>query len=907
MTMTRPTRLPMQSTMHVPSRRRAAAVLVVVMAAAFVAVGAPRDARAVPGGTQVPLAPWISPPPSLSSSGDFATDVFGDPWDFSNPEDLIAVDEVGTQSTSGVSIGGGVLDVTTRVGSTIRLLFDWPGVLPWGRDGWNHPIDAARYTQVTFRICVAAPIAMLVRFENAFGREGYLRVNPPAGCSVQHADLAYQGPVYDNGQVLYAEQYPGQGPTSPWQGPIVRFELHRGGAGGNVQVQLDWVRLHRADAPQQPVSGTPRPVVHSPDVEGGADYATVERGNPWDFEGPDDVALTHQIVNGRIESGLFAGTSTSNDPFLALPLGPDLNTDRYRRLTLDACYDGPFGLADAPGGGMVGRMAWMPRGTGTWTETQDFVVFPGCHRMTIDLATADPGALNDEASGLITGWRGVRPDALRFDFHEDRGWRNVALREVRLADDDAFSTTFPITFSDAAAVPGTVADIWVTTRRGSFDGVRIAADRPVASGVNTFVWNGTDASGRAMPNATYWVYVTMRAGQQRGVGVSSGPVRIERPVPTTPSWFVPLTPARLLDTRTGTGGNIWPLATGAFTELDVTGVGGVPDDGVTAVVLNVTVDAPDRPGFLTAWPSGEPRPTVANLNFVPGQTVPNLVTVKVGANGRVNLFNSQGNTAVVADVAGYYTSVAPTNGGRFTPLTPARVLDTRDGTGRSGVVGPVGGDRSIDLRVTGVGGVPSTGVTAVALNVTVDQPTGSGFITTWPTGEQRPFAATHTFAPGLTVGNLVLAKVGANGNVSLYNSNGSTHLVADVVGYFSSSGGRFVPLSPTRLVDTRNGLGGRLGVLGGGSTFTVDLTDGVVPDGATGVVVNVTAADSDANSYLTVWPTGVAMPTAATLNPRPGVPVPNQAYLKLGPGGRLDVFNFAGTTHVVIDVFGYVI
>ena len=116
-----------------------------------------------------------------------------------------------------------------------------------------------------------------------------------------------------------------------------------------------------------------------------------------------------------------------------------------------------------------------------------------------------------------------------------------------------------------------------------------------------------------------------------------------------------------------------------FTELDVTGVGGVPETGVTAVVMNVTVDSPTAGSFLTAWPSGETRPGVSNLNFVPGQTVPNLVTVKVGANGRVNLFNSSGWAHVIADVVGYYTATPPGGGGRFTSLTPTRLLDTRTG------------------------------------------------------------------------------------------------------------------------------------------------------------------------------------------------------------------------------------
>ena len=213
------------------------------------------------------------------------------------------------------------------------------------------------------------------------------------------------------------------------------------------------------------------------------------------------------------------------------------------------------------------------------------------------------------------------------------------------------------------------------------------------------------------------------------------------------------------------------------------------------------------------------------------------------------------------------------------------------------------------MPVTGLMGVPATGVSGVALNVTVDQPTASGFLTVWPTGETQPFASSHNFVPGLTVANLVLAKVGAGGQVSIFNSAGDTHVVADVVGYFSATGGVFVPVSPQRIVDSRNGIGtGVTGPLGQSSNNSVEVAGvGPVPSGATAAVVNVTSVNSTASSYIAVWPTGAAKPTASTLNPRPGVPVPNLAYLKLGAGGRLSLYNNSGSTDYIVDVFGYVI
>jgi hypothetical protein len=121
--------------------------------------------------------------------------------------------------------------------------------------------------------------------------------------------------------------------------------------------------------------------------------------------------------------------------------------------------------------------------------------------------------------------------------------------------------------------------------------------------------------------------------------------------------FVPLVPARVLDTRPGLGPPDAPIGPGAAVVLDVVGAGGVPTGlGVTAVVLNVTVTNPTAPAFLTVWPADVLRPLASNLNFVAGQTVPNLVVVKVSALGQVAFFNSEGSVDVVADVVGYFTA-----------------------------------------------------------------------------------------------------------------------------------------------------------------------------------------------------------------------------------------------------------
>jgi hypothetical protein len=838
----------------------------------------------------VNASPLTAPPSALfSSSGDYATDVLGDPWDFSNDEDVPPVPVIGTEGSFSISRDpSGIISVVARNGSLLKLVRTWGAVLPWGRDGLIKPIDASIYTHFSMSVNIDQNRRdMLVRYVNEAGQSNRVRVAIADGGGFHTYDVDLLGPGLD-------------GP-SVWTGKIIRFDILSGGPSDGAPdaytMQFDWARLHRADAPVEP-NAAPVVKMLSPSDEGGADYATVS-GDPWDFTGPDDIVSSGDLVIHNFDGGNLNGTTIRNDSFVELPLRTPLIPDRYHRATMDVCYGGGFSLADAVGGGMNARFAWFDEGGQTWSETQDIVIYPGCNRMTIDLVTNPAGAVNDENTVYKAGWRGIRISRLRFDLNEDRGARDFSLNDIRLADDAAFSSgTTPITFTSSVA--GT-AEIFVTTDEGLWNGVAVGSMN-VSAGTNTFNWDGA-----GKPNGTYWVYARVRSANLVGSSYSTGPVRLERFIPPTRSYFVPLTPSRLLDTRDGTGGNISALASNTLTELKVAGLGGVPATGATAVVLNVTVDLPKTSGFITAWPSGEDQPTVSNLNFVAGQTVPNLVTVKIGANGKVNLYNSEGFTNVIADVVGYYTDTRPPGGGLFTAVTPGRVLDTRDGTGTGGSTAPVGAGQFIDVKVTGLAGVPATGVSGVALNVTVDVPTNPGFLTVWPTGEARPLASSHNFVPGLTVANLVLAKVSAAGQVSIFNFAGSTHVVADVVGYFSASGGVFVPVSPTRLVDSRFGTGtpGPLGQ----SVFTNVAVGGAgpVPPGATAAIVNVTSVNSTLPSYITAWPAGLPRPTASTLNPRPLVPVPNLAYLKLSPGGQLSVYNNTGTTDFIVDVFGYIV
>lgn len=312
------------------------------------------------------------------------------------------------------------------------------------------------------------------------------------------------------------------------------------------------------------------------------------------------------------------------------------------------------------------------------------------------------------------------------------------------------------------------------------------APRPLASNLNP-------NPGIIEPNL---VIAKVGAGGEISIYNNTGSVNLVAdvegwfPLPLGPA-YAPLAPARVLDTRPGNvtvdgvaagGGN---LTAGSTIDLTVTGRGGVPSTGVGAVVLNVTAVDQTARSFVTVFPTGSPRPNSSDLNPNPGVTAPNLVIAMVGAGGQVSIYNNAGEVNLVADVQGWFPS-----GPAYTSLTPARLLETRAGfttiDGVSAGGGPVGPNSMINVKVTGRAGVPASGVGAVALNVTAADQTNDTYLTVFPAGSPRPIASNLNPFPGLVAPNMVIAKVGANGEVSIYNRSGTVNVIADVHGWFPS-------------------------------------------------------------------------------------------------------------------------
>ncbi len=212
--------------------------------------------------------------------------------------------------------------------------------------------------------------------------------------------------------------------------------------------------------------------------------------------------------------------------------------------------------------------------------------------------------------------------------------------------------------------------------------------------------------------------------------------------------------------------------------VHITGVAGVPSSGVGAVSLNVTVVDPSEAGFVTVYPCGQ-RPLTSNLNYTTGQTVANAVITPVSADGTICLYSSAG-AHLLADINGWFAT-----GTGLTPVTPARLFDTRPEQTQGAMTVSNQTYGGLRVHVTGVAGVPMAGVTAVSLNVTVVDPSESGFVTVYPCGE-RPLTSNLNFTTGQTVPNAVITPVSADGTICLYSS-ASTYLLADINGWFATS------------------------------------------------------------------------------------------------------------------------
>ncbi|MFC1439181.1 hypothetical protein ABUW04_13025 [Streptacidiphilus sp. N1-10] len=371
-------------------------------------------------------------------------------------------------------------------------------------------------------------------------------------------------------------------------------------------------------------------------------------------------------------------------------------------------------------------------------------------------------------------------------------------------------------------------------------------------------------------------------------------------------------PSRIADTRTQTYGNFGKVGPKGVLTLQLPQwISNIPGYAhAKAAVLNVTVTNATTSSYLTAYAAGSARPTTSVLNFASGQTVSSLITVPLGTDDTLNLYNATGSVDVIVDEEGLFVPAGTDYTDVLTPMTPTRLVDTRSQLGTTH--GALGANGSLTFKASGIAGLPdATDTHELILNVTAVNPTKGGYLTVYNDGVPKPTVSQLSFAAHETRSNMVIAQAGADGTVTISNETGTTDVVVDVVGYFSNGFNRgtyglFTGSAPTRLLDTRAGVGATKAPLGAGSVLRLKVA-GVhgVPSNATAVLMALTETGATAGGYLTAYPGGTSRPLASTLNFRAGTTVPNLALIPIGADGTVAIYNYAGKVNVVGDLSGY--
>ena len=394
--------------------------------------------------------------------------------------------------------------------------------------------------------------------------------------------------------------------------------------------------------------------------------------------------------------------------------------------------------------------------------------------------------------------------------------------------------------------------------------------------------------------------------------------------------FHPVSPARIVDTRLGQGvpraitpgdgRNSDPNSNNRLSsrlghEFRITGVGGVPTTGVSAVLLNVTVTGGTaacsmrlipKPPRSAAWVDQSSYPTantqMAGVHWGAGETRASLQLVKVGVGGRVRLDSlSWGSVHLVVDVAGWVDESQPGQGGdRLLTVDPARLLDTRDGTG--GPVEPVAGGEERPLTVAGISGVPAD-ADAVLGNLTSVNTAGPTYLSVWPGGQAPRTVSVLNSVAGEARSNLVCVGVGDAADWVLFNGVRTTALAFDAMGYATAAPGTGGVVTALPSFDLMNPT-----ALGPAAQFYVPVVGrgGVPATGVSAVWVVVTVKSPSTGGYLAVYPNSGTVPETSNLNWAAGRSVASLALVPLGIGGAIRLYHHVGTSTVSVAVLGWV-
>lgn len=628
-----------------------------------------------------------------------------------------------------------------------------------------------------------------------------------------------------------------------------------------------------------------------------------------------EPGLVTVTSTGQVQSFDWNGTTLTQ---------ANANTPAQALLTCDHAYlldDAATGTvataADQPGAGDTAENLTGNSGT-TWTAAGALfdplpdVKFNG----TSGYLTAAGADFTPNSSFTISAW--VNPSALGGTVFSQDGSQYSTVK-VSSTTNGWWSVAMNTGGSSyATGIGGTArAGVWTNltltydTTNGSdilnlyVDGVQIIsmADTTPPSATGKFMLGADQAAGAAGSFLT---------GQLTDVRIWDD--LATPPQPATPaSAFVPVTPVRIMDTRSAykIGPVTGPVGAGATVVLPIDGntTASLPATGITAVSIALTVTGQTAAGYLAVYPDGTPQPITSNLNFsATGGNRTNNAIVAVGPGGDIAIVNaSSGTDQVIVDLTGYFTtSTNASNASTFTPQPdPTRILDTRNGTGATKAQIAGGGTLTMTIagNNTNGAGVPASGVTAVALNLTAVAPSGdSGFLEAYPDGATTPAVSLLTYNGGAQAGTIIIP-VGGDGKIDIRNSSATAaDLVGDLSGYFttSASGQYYHPIDNTRIIDTRQAT-----ALGAGASTTIADPAGITADNPS-LILNLTAAEGASNGDLQAWPSSAATPLASILNYPANTNIANLALVNTATANSFTIKNqSAGSVEFIIDVNGY--
>ena len=361
------------------------------------------------------------------------------------------------------------------------------------------------------------------------------------------------------------------------------------------------------------------------------------------------------------------------------------------------------------------------------------------------------------------------------------------------------------------------------------------------------------------------------------------------PAPTG-ARFTPLTPVRLIDTRTGQGTVKLPLGAGCTLVVDPN-----LDPSVTAVAVNLTSVLPARSGSITAYACGMNRPQASAVQAVAGRVVAGTAIVPLADDGTFCVYTASA-TELLVDLFGSYS---PSTGVKYQPITTARLYDSRSRTT------PLPAGTVVKVKLAGTAAVP-VGATAVALTVHSTGALSTGHATVYPCTATVPRVSSLNATKGIGITNHVEVGLSGAGEVCVYVAS-AMHITLDVSGWYGSAATtQYFAVQPVRVVDTRNGTG----LVGG---FTAGANRAVTLAGANGlpaaatlkaVMAQVTSVGAPSTGYLTVHPCQSPVPGVSMVRYVTGA---NAATSVAGIDDASGRWCIAANTatHVLVDVNGW--